>query len=93
MVGLELVDVWHSPTHGGSMRYTIGRANEYKISENVKNALDKELAMGLNNISTMFKFGERIKKSKILLVNLLENIKLEGKTVCGMLPHQRVLRY
>ena len=83
MVGLELIDVWHSPTHGGSMRYTIGRANEYKISENVKHALDKELAMGLNNISTMFKLGERIKKSKILLVNLLENIKLEGKTVCG----------
>ena len=38
----ELVDVLPQITHGGSMRYVIGRKNKHKKSEVISKFLDKE---------------------------------------------------
>ena len=39
---LELIDVFPQETHGGSMRYIVGRKNEHTISKNVINGLRDE---------------------------------------------------
>ena len=39
---MELIDLIKQETHGGSMRYVIGRKNRFKISKNVNKILDEE---------------------------------------------------
>ena len=39
---MELIDVYPQTTHGGSMRYIVGRKNNHKISHNVKIHLDTD---------------------------------------------------
>ena len=82
-VGLELVNAEHQTTHGGSMRYTIGRQGEHEITDNVKTFIEKEIAQGLNNTEKMKNFGQRIEKSKDELIALLSQIKSEGHNICG----------
>jgi hypothetical protein len=45
--GLELVDVEHLPTHGGSYRYTIARRGSRDTSPAVQAAVQRELEAGL----------------------------------------------
>ena len=47
---MELVDALPQTTHGGSMRYIIGRKNIHKISDNVYTLLKKEKSENLDNI-------------------------------------------
>ena len=82
-VGLELVNAEHQTTHGGSMRYTIGRQGEHEITDNVKTYIEKEIDQGLNSTKKMKSFGERVENSKGKLKELLSNIKSEGHSICG----------
>ena len=82
-VGLELINAEHQTTHGGSMRYTIGRKNEHKISDNVKEYIDREVVQGLNNAEIMKAFGEKVSDSKEKLNALLSQLKSEGHVICG----------
>ena len=83
MVGLELINVEPQTTHGGSMRYTIGREGEHKISDNVKEYVEREINQGLNSTERMKEFGERVKESRIELNRMLSQIKSEGHKICG----------
>ena len=81
--GLELIDAEHQSTHGGSMRYTIARANSYEVSNNAIHFLEQEKAQGFDKIETMLDLGKRIKESKNELVSLLESLNSNGKRICG----------
>jgi len=80
---MELIDVLPQTTHGGSMRYVIGRKNSHKINANVDKLLGKEKMANLDNISSCKKFKEscEISKNKTRK-NLLEfkrnNYKIAG---------------
>ncbi|EAU71042.1 SAM-dependent methyltransferase [Synechococcus sp. BL107] len=80
---LELIDAQPQVTHGGSMRYTIGRKGFNDVSDNAKKILENEYSMGLNKIESMLRLSENIKQSKNKLVEILENLKSGGSQVCG----------
>jgi methylation protein EvaC len=77
------VNAEHQTTHGGSMRYTIGRQGEHGITDNVKYYIEREIKQGLNNSKKMKEFGVKIENSKTELKALLSQIKSEGHHICG----------
>tara|TARA_B100000965_G_scaffold392269_1_gene401630 strand:+ start:516 stop:1733 length:1218 start_codon:yes stop_codon:yes gene_type:complete len=81
MHGLELVNLKRLPTHGGSMRYYIGKKNKHKISTNIKKTLMLEKKLGLNKTKTYLKFEDKINKIKHNLVSLLKDLKKNNKKV------------
>ena len=81
--GLELIDVLPQITHGGSMRYVLAPKGSHTTSKNVKDILDKECAMGLDKKETYEKFKKSCEESKKDLVELLEQLRKDGKRVVG----------
>lgn len=81
--GLELIDVEHQQTHGGSMRYSLGRKGQHAISSNVAIQLEKENALGLDKPETYDSFRKNCELSRDNLVGVLETLKKEGKRVVG----------
>ncbi len=81
MHGLELVNLKKLPTHGGSMRYYIGKKNKHKTSSKVSKILTFEKEFGLNSIKTYLKFEDKINKIKNNLIALLKNLKKNNKKV------------
>ena len=81
--GLELIDVLPQVTHGGSMRYVLAPKGSHPISNNVKDIHDKEFTMGLGKKETYEKFKKNCEKSKKDLVELLQQLREDGKRVVG----------
>lgn len=81
MHGLELTDVQHQITHGGSMRYTINHKNTKPVSERVTKLKANEKALGLDKAETFNTFSHSVDNIKADLVELLHRLKAEGKKV------------
>jgi len=81
--GMEVIDVIHQDTHGGSMRYIIGHKGERIISEDTKKQIAKESILGLDKSNTYLKFKENCENSRIELKNLLINLKEKKARVVG----------
>jgi methylation protein EvaC len=80
---MELVDVFPQTTHGGSMRYIIGRKNIHKISDNVNTLLEKEKLKNLDNISSCKKFKNNCELSKIKTIESLLKFKDNNYKIAG----------
>ena len=80
---MELIDMIKQETHGGSMRYVIGRKNKFKISKNVNKVLDEEKRNNLDNIESCINFKKNCENSKLKLVQLLKKNISEGKRIVG----------
>jgi methylation protein EvaC len=80
---LELIDVEPQVTHGGSMRYFIGKKGSHEISNNVLKIIMNEEKNGFKEISTYERFRDNCEKSKKELLALLTKIKAENKRVVG----------
>lgn len=78
---LELVDVAHQVTHGGSMRYTLAHKGAKTVSPNVTEMLAKERAIGLDVEGSYSGFADSVDRIKIDLIKLLQQFKIEGKKV------------
>ena len=77
-----LFDVEKTDTHGGSLRYFIcKKSSNHKKTNRLKKIINEEKRMGLENIKTYKKFAERVKKSKIKLINLLKKLKKDNKKI------------
>lgn len=83
LFGLEIVDVDHQTTHGGSMRYFIGRKNEHEIRPNFKKYVNYEKIKGLDNLETYVEFKKNCEKSKNRLLSILKSYKDQNKKVSG----------
>ncbi|MEU4532825.1 class I SAM-dependent methyltransferase [Micromonospora ureilytica] len=81
--GFELVDVERLPVHGGEVRYTVARAGRRPISAAVTTLLAEEEAAGISDTATLTGFVERVHKISTDLVDLLEKLRAEGRTVVG----------
>ena len=66
--GFELIDAIPQKTHGGSMRYVVGRVNSFKVSKNVNKILRNEKNKNIDSISgcKIFKKNCEISKKKLL---------------------------
>ena len=79
----ELVDVLPQTTHGGSMRYVIGRKNKHKKSEIISKFLDEEQSKKLDTIESCLNFKKACEISKKMTKEKLSNFKENGKRICG----------
>tara|TARA_B100001063_G_scaffold247089_1_gene290118 strand:- start:2668 stop:3843 length:1176 start_codon:yes stop_codon:yes gene_type:complete len=80
---LEIFDIEHTPTHGGSNRYYIKKKTNKNliIKKSVKSTLSKEIKYGLKNFSTYKNFAKEINKSKKKLSKIFNELK--GKRIIG----------
>lgn len=78
--GLTLTDCKWTPTHGGSMRYTLTKKSMQ--TDNVKSWLDYEDAFISEAFFEQFKLS--IEQSKVILRRFFERMNNEGKVVVGL---------
>ncbi len=81
--GLEVFHVEPLETHGGSMRYFLGRKGAHEIRESVLQQLKIEEEAGLNDAATYETFAQNCERNKEELVALLQDLKAQGKRVVG----------
>ena len=79
----ELIDVLPQTTHGGSMRYVIGRKNKHKKSEIISKFLDEEQSKKLDTIESCLNFKKNCEFSKKMTIEKLNKFKENGKKICG----------
>ena len=83
--GMRLLDVEYVNVHGGSFVLYVGLdSHPSRTQESIQNALDVEAKMGLLNINTYVDFADRVRKNAKDLVNLLTQLKEEGKRVFAL---------
>jgi nucleoside-diphosphate-sugar epimerase/SAM-dependent methyltransferase len=81
---MEIFDVEHVVTHGGSIRVYTQKSGGSKMIENsVNEFINREKMLGLDKLETFQKFGDEVKQVKEKFRETLEKIKGEGKRVMG----------
>ena len=78
---LELIDVEEQETHGGSMRYSLGKKGQHLVSSRVSEQIAKERDLGLDLKETYQSFSAKVDKIGSDLIALLTKLKSEGKKV------------
>lgn len=81
--GLEIIDVHPQSTHGGSMRYTVGKKGAHPVSDATARQRAKEQTLGLDRRSTYDEFRTRVEQSRADLMALLRRLRADGKRVVG----------
>ncbi len=82
--GLDIFDVKHVDTQGGSLRVYAGHAPLlFPVDKSVQSILRAEKRNGLYDVNTYKKFGAQPLKIKSDLVTLLKKLKKQGKKIVG----------
>jgi SAM-dependent methyltransferase len=79
--GLHLNDVKRVAIHGGSLRLFVG--NTATPSRRVSDLLEQERAAGVDRIEYFQTFANRVQCIRTSLLELLHDLKLQGKTIAG----------
>lgn len=80
--GLKIYDVEELPTHGGSLRiYATHTDNSITIKNSVKEIILKEQQANFDKIDSYKGFEKKVQKIKMDLLEILLNIKKEGKSI------------
>jgi len=82
-VGLELIDTEAQTTHGGSMRYTLGKVGQHQVSERVEQTLAREADQGLGHLETFRGFAARVEENGRSLKAQLAKLVAAGKDVAA----------
>lgn len=77
--GFHVFDCEHVEVHGGELRMSVGHKDTHFVKPAVAQWLTKEKDLE----GKLELLDKNIKKSKIELLKILNNIKKEGKTRCG----------
>lgn len=78
---LFLNDIKRVPIHGGSLRLFIEPREAVK--ESVQSLLKEEAKRGVNQIVYYRDFADRVREVRDVLLNLLRNLKREGKRIAA----------
>jgi len=81
--GLEVVDVEHLLTHGGSLRVWLARQGAAEPTEVVSKVLADEETAGLQSFSAYENFQQRAEAAKFGLLEFLLQAKRKGRRVLG----------
>ena len=79
----ELIDAIPQITHGGSIRYVVGRKNIHKINKRVHDGLGSEKRKKMDDIAACLKFKKNCENSKRKITGSLKKFKENGKRICG----------
>lgn len=82
-INMELINCEPISVHGGSMRYTLGRKDQYSINPSVEKIKSKEKLQGLHLTSTFHLLAKKIEQSKINLRTELKKLKEKDIKVCA----------
>jgi SAM-dependent methyltransferase len=82
--GLKLIDVEELPTHGGSLRVYLARADSrHHVASAVAELISREESLGDGSLAAYESFGPRVRVAKRKLLSLLIELKDAGKRICG----------
>ena len=82
--GMELIDIEHVSTKGGSLRGTVQLAGGPRTaSPSVAKLVALEASLGLDRAETFKAFAARIDTVKSQLVSRLRDLKAQGKTIAA----------
>jgi SAM-dependent methyltransferase len=82
--GLRVYDVQELPSHGGSLRLWVCRADAAKAeTDAVRTLRARELEDGVDRLEYYADFGQRVATTKHNLLEFLIQARREGKTVAG----------
>ena len=82
--GMELINIKHIDTKGGSLRFTAQLTEGMRsVEDSVGRAIAEEERAGLFNPETFANFDARISKLKQQTKQLLEQLKRQGKSIVG----------
>ena len=79
----DLIDAFPLQTHGGSMRYIIGRKDKHEINVRVQKGLALEKDQKLDDLQSCLDFKKNCENSKKKVSDYLKKLKKEGKKICG----------
>lgn len=80
---LEVYHARHIPSHGGSIRVYAARKGVAPERTSVKDMIDHEFH-GLKLKEALGDFATRVRLSKEYLGGMIDSIKYEGETICGV---------
>jgi len=81
--GMEVFDMHLTPAQGVSMRVFIGKKGAHTILASVSEFEEKELSLHLDEVKTYHELAERITNRKNELLELLQDLKKQGKRIAG----------
>ncbi|GAB3237732.1 class I SAM-dependent methyltransferase [Hymenobacter seoulensis] len=83
--GLTLFDVEELSTHGGSLRIYACHTHDasHPVTSHVTELRERELAIGVTELSYYSGFEEKVKETKRKLLEFLIEAKREGKSIVG----------
>ncbi|EAM48454.1 methyltransferase domain-containing protein (plasmid) [Crocosphaera watsonii WH 8501] len=81
---MELIHVDHVETKGGSIRSFVQLQQDSPlVDESVKTMIQQEESLGFDRPEPYQTFANKIARVKIELIDLLTNLKSQGKTIAG----------
>ena len=83
LFNFDLINVLPQKTHGGSMRYVIGRSQVHKIHKNVSKFLKYEKKKNIDSIKGCLNFKKKCENSKKKLKKKINSILKKGKKIAG----------
>ena len=83
LFNFDLIDVIPQKTHGGSMRYVIGRTSVHNVKKSVFKHLKYEKKKNIDSIKGCFQFKKKCEISKKKLKNKIDKILKKGKKIAG----------
>ncbi len=82
--GMDVFDVERYGIHGKSIRIFVCMGGQKPISQNVWNLLNLEQEKRIYEKKTLDKFAQKVEQHKREFVNLLRDLKREGKKIVGI---------
>ena len=79
----DLIDAIPQITHGGSIRYIIGRKNKYTIKKRISQIKKYEDKNNVSNIDGCIQFKKNCEISKENIKQKISILKKKGKKICG----------
>ncbi len=83
MHGMEIFDAERTEVHGGSMKVYTCKSGKRKKTDRLFLYLEEERKKEIGTMQPYLEFAKRTEQSKEELVNMLRNLKMQGKKVVG----------
>ncbi len=83
MHGMEIFDAAKQEVHGGSMRVYVCKKGKRQKTERFLKYLEKEKQKEVDKLKPYLEFAKRVRESKKELINLLTELKMQGKKIVG----------
>ena len=81
---MEVIDVEHIKSHGGSIRVTTAMKGSAEILPSVKLFIEREKEGGYTGIAVYHEFAKQIRETKFKLLDIIYELKKNGSSVVGI---------